>query len=75
MEEDLLQTIDKWPVPKGIKEVQGFLGTMGFYRRFIPQYSEIAKLLTDLTREPFVFMGPTLQESYVRRPGEATCAQ
>ena len=50
MEEDLLQTIDKWPIPKGIKEVQGFLGTTGFYRRFIPRYSEIAKPLTDLTR-------------------------
>jgi len=50
MEEDLLQAIDKWPIPRGIKEVQSFLGTMGFYRGFIPQYSEIAKPLTDLTR-------------------------
>jgi RNase H-like domain found in reverse transcriptase len=50
MEEDLLQTIDKWPTPKGIREVQGFLGTTGFYRRFIPRYAEIARPLTDLTR-------------------------
>jgi hypothetical protein len=50
MEEDLLQTIDKWPNPRNIREVQGFLGTTGFYRRFIPRYSEIARPMTDLTR-------------------------
>jgi hypothetical protein len=51
MEEDLIQTIKEWPTPKRVRDVQAFIGTTGFYRRFVPRYSHIAKPLTDLTRK------------------------
>ena len=45
------QTIKDYKIPVTKKEVCAFLGLTGYYRRFIPCYSEIAKPLTDLTRK------------------------
>ena len=38
-----------WPMPKKLKELQSFLGFCNFYRRFIKDYSKIAKPLNQLT--------------------------
>ncbi|KAL0162284.1 hypothetical protein M9458_041680, partial [Cirrhinus mrigala] len=40
------------PGPKTKKEVKQFLGLAGYYRRFIPNYSELTSLLTDLNEAP-----------------------
>jgi hypothetical protein len=37
-----------WPVPKNVKNVQEFLGFANFYRRFIANYSKVARPLFDL---------------------------
>jgi len=49
--------VKKFPVPTTVKQVQSFLGLTGYFRKFIPAYSKIAKPLSDLTRNdnPFVF--------------------
>jgi hypothetical protein len=44
-----VKTIQDWPVPTCVKEVQSFLGFANFYRRFIDNYSGIVKPLTRLT--------------------------
>ena len=44
-----MEALTKWPVPTTVKEVKSFLGFAGFYRRFVPQYSKIAKPLNELT--------------------------
>ena len=41
--------MNKRPITK--KQVRGFLGLAGFYRKFIPNVSEIAAPLTDLTKK------------------------
>ncbi|CAM5155665.1 unnamed protein product [Natator depressus] len=46
-----VDAIQKWPVPKSEKQVQSFLGLVGYYRRFVLQYSQIAAPLTDLTQK------------------------
>ncbi|XP_068111085.1 uncharacterized protein [Hyperolius riggenbachi] len=38
-----------WPRPITKKQVQAFLGTAGYYRKFVPAYSTLAKPLTDAT--------------------------
>uniref|UniRef100_A0A8C2BR64 Gypsy retrotransposon integrase-like protein 1 n=1 Tax=Cyprinus carpio TaxID=7962 RepID=A0A8C2BR64_CYPCA len=39
------------PRPKTKKEVRQFLGLAGYYRRFIPNYSDLTSPLTDLTKK------------------------
>ena len=46
-----VEAVKKWKRPRTKKEVRMFLGLSGYYRRFIPQYSVIAAVLTDLTRK------------------------
>jgi hypothetical protein len=44
-----------WEQPQNIKEVQSFLRFCNFYQRFVPEYSCIARLLTQLTRKDLKF--------------------
>ena len=44
-----LESIAKMPVPQNVKQVKQILGLIGFYRKFVPCFSHIARLLTQLT--------------------------
>ncbi len=52
---DKVEVIGRLPVPTCVKEVGSFLGTVGLYRRFIPEFSEKAPYLTQLTRKNAYF--------------------
>lgn len=41
-----VEAILNWPLPKTPKELKSFLGTVSYYRRFIPKFANIAKPLT-----------------------------
>ncbi len=41
------------PRPKTKKEVRQFLGLAGYYRRFIPNYSDLTSLLCELCQQAF----------------------
>ena len=45
----LVQTIIEYPRPQTKKQVRSFLGLVGYYRKFIPNFSDRAAVLTDLT--------------------------
>ncbi|GFX23384.1 transposon Tf2-11 polyprotein [Trichonephila clavipes] len=55
--------VKKFPVPTTVKQVQSLLGLTGYFRKFIPAYSQIAKPLSDLTRKdnPFKFEQPQME--------------
>src|SRR5258707_114632 len=46
-----VQGVTDWPQPMKVKDVQSFIGFMNFYRRFIWNFSEIARPLHALTQE------------------------
>jgi hypothetical protein len=51
MDPSKVKTIQDWPEPRKVKDIQSFLGFANFYRRFIQNYSEIIIPLTCLTRK------------------------
>ena len=50
-----LSAIQQMPRPYTPKEVKQFLGLVGYYRKFIPHYADIARPLHALTRKDTVF--------------------
>ena len=50
-----LESLQKMPPPTDLTETRKFLGFVGYYRKFIPKYSDIARPLTNLTRKDIPF--------------------
>ena len=52
-----VQAVRAWKVPENVTDIRSFLGLAGYYRRFIPQFAQIAAPLTNLTRKntPFTW--------------------
>ena len=50
-----LESIKEMPPPTTPKEVKQFLGLIGYYRKFVPRFANVARPLTNLTRfdQPF----------------------
>ena len=46
-----LESIKQMPTPRTPKEGKQFLGLIGYYRKFIPKFSDVARLLTNLTKK------------------------
>jgi len=51
MAEDKVQAVLDWKTPESLTEVQSFLGFANFYRRFIQNFSRVARPLTELTKK------------------------
>ena len=52
-----IEAIERMPYPRDIKGIRSFLGHAGFYRRFIKDFSQTSRPLTNLLQKdvPFVF--------------------
>jgi ribonuclease HI len=46
-----IEAIDTINIPRNVKEIQSFLGKINFLRRFIPNFAEIVKLITDMLKK------------------------
>ena len=50
-----LEAVENMPPPKTPKEVRQFLGLVGYYRKFVPKFADIARPLTNLTKQDIKF--------------------
>jgi hypothetical protein len=44
-------SVTKWESPKNVGDIRSFLGLAGYYRRFIENFSKIAKPMTELLKK------------------------
>jgi hypothetical protein len=60
-----IQAVQAWPTPVNVKQVRGFLGLTGYYRKFIRNYSLISRTLSNLLKKNVVFQWtPTHQAAF-----------
>ena len=50
-----MEAVENMPPPKTPKEVRQFLGLVGYYRKFVPKFADIARPLTNLTKQDVKF--------------------
>nr|GFB61436.1 putative reverse transcriptase domain-containing protein [Tanacetum cinerariifolium]GFB61490.1 putative reverse transcriptase domain-containing protein [Tanacetum cinerariifolium] len=55
VEPSKIEAVKNWKAPKTPSEVRSFLGLAGYYRRFIEEFSKIAKPLTVLIQKSKTF--------------------
>jgi hypothetical protein len=51
MEADRIATIEDWPTPKSVKDVQVLMGFTNFYRRFVKKYAKVTAPISDLLKK------------------------
>jgi len=48
IEQEKIKTVKEWKMPMKVKDIENFLGFANFYRRFIQNFSHMAKPLNEL---------------------------
>ncbi|GJR82098.1 putative mitochondrial protein [Tanacetum coccineum] len=59
-----IEAMQKWPIPSTLKQLRGFLGLTGYYRRFIKDYASISQPLVTLTKKDAFKWNPSAELAY-----------
>ena len=73
--DEKVKKVREWPPPKKLNELRQFLGFVNFYRKFIPNYSEVAKPLHDLTKKDAVYDWKQPQQRSFEQLRDTLCAE
>ncbi|GJY47737.1 putative reverse transcriptase domain-containing protein [Tanacetum coccineum] len=68
-----IEAVRNWKAPRTPSEVRSFLGLAGYYRRFIKDFSKIAKPLTVLTQKSKTFDWGEEQENVFQTLKDKLC--
>jgi hypothetical protein len=61
-----VQEVLDWKCPRSVTQIRSFLGLAGYYRRFIPNFSKVAKLMTKLLEKDAKFKwSPQCEEAFL----------
>jgi hypothetical protein len=55
LDPEKVEAIKEWVAPRNVAEVRSFMGLVGYYRRFIAEFSRIAHPITSLQRKEKTF--------------------
>ncbi|KAJ4816839.1 polyprotein [Rhynchospora pubera] len=61
-----VEAMVQWPTPTSVRQLRGFLGLTGYYRRFIKDYGTISKPLTDQLRKNSFKWGEEAQKAFLK---------
>ena len=70
-----LDAVRHFPRPKTPKNIKQFLGLAGYYRRFIPSFSKLAKPLTNLLKNDTTFEWTFAQEESFETLKQRLCEE
>jgi hypothetical protein len=65
--------VREFPVPGNVKQLKAFLGLAGYYRRFVPNFSPIAKPLHRLTGKNVPYVWGEEQDTAFRTLKDILC--
>nr|GEX27470.1 copia protein [Tanacetum cinerariifolium] len=68
-----VESVKNWKTPESPTEIRSFLGLAGYYRRFIENFSKIAKPLTELTQKNKAYVWGDKKEESFRILKEKLC--
>ncbi|GJW05463.1 putative reverse transcriptase domain-containing protein [Tanacetum coccineum] len=68
-----VESVKNWKIPESSTEIRSFLGLAGYYRRFIENFSKIAKPLTLLTQKNKAYVWGDKQDEAFRILKEKLC--
>jgi hypothetical protein len=61
-----IQEVLEWKSPRSVTQILSFLGLVGYYRRFIPNFSKITKSMTKLLEKEVKFKwSPQCEEAFL----------
>jgi hypothetical protein len=62
-----VEAVRTFPIPKTLRDARSFLGLVGYYRRFVPRFSDIGEPISSLTKKSQAFVWQDQQQRAFER--------